>query len=76
MFSRLCSECDCKSRQARLNQYVPGLGDRVASVFNPIQTVICKGEKSMPDILKPDMKAIVWLGIGVVVVPFILKMVK
>jgi len=76
MFSQLCNDCGCKTRQARLNHFVPGLGDKVATVLNPIQTVICKGEKSMPDILKPDMKAIVWLAIGAFAVPFVLKMVK
>lgn len=27
----------------------------------------------MPEILRPDMKSLVWLGIGVIVVPFVLK---
>lgn len=30
----------------------------------------------MPSILKPDMKALVWLAIGVFVLPHALKMVK
>jgi hypothetical protein len=30
----------------------------------------------MPAVLKPDMKAIVWLAIGALVVPHVLKMVK
>jgi hypothetical protein len=30
----------------------------------------------MPDVLKPDMKALVWLAIGVLVVPYVLKMVR
>ncbi len=30
----------------------------------------------MPSILKPDLKALVWLGIGAVVLPKALKMVK
>lgn len=76
MLDALCNQCGCKNRQARLNKYVPGLGDKVATVLNPIQVVVCKGENAMPDILKPDMKAIVWLAIGAFAVPFVLKMVK
>lgn len=30
----------------------------------------------MPSILKPDMKALVWLAFGAFVVPHVLKMVK
>lgn len=30
----------------------------------------------MPSILKPDMKAVVWLGIGLFVAPHLLKMFK
>jgi hypothetical protein len=30
----------------------------------------------MPEILKPDLKAIVWLGIGAFVVPRLLTMVR
>ena len=30
----------------------------------------------MPEVLKPDMKALVWLVIGAVVLPKALKMVK
>lgn len=30
----------------------------------------------MPSVLKPDMKAVVWLAIGALVVPRVLKMVK
>jgi hypothetical protein len=30
----------------------------------------------MPEVLKPDMKALVWLAIGAVVLPKVLKMVK
>jgi hypothetical protein len=30
----------------------------------------------MPDILKPDLKALVWLALGFLVVPFALKAVK
>ena len=30
----------------------------------------------MPAVLKPDMKALVWLAIGALVVPRVLKMAK
>jgi hypothetical protein len=30
----------------------------------------------MPSILKPDMKAVVWLALGLFVAPHVLKMVK
>ncbi len=30
----------------------------------------------MPGILKPDLKAVVWLGIGAFVVPIILSKIK
>lgn len=30
----------------------------------------------MPDVLRPDMKAIVWLAIGFFVVPYAMKAVK
>jgi hypothetical protein len=30
----------------------------------------------MPDILRPDMKSLVWLGLGFFVAPMILKVVK
>ncbi len=30
----------------------------------------------MPEILKPDLKALVWLGIGAVVLPKVLRLVR
>jgi hypothetical protein len=30
----------------------------------------------MPDLLKPDMKSLVWLGIGFFAVPYVVKMVR
>lgn len=30
----------------------------------------------MPQVLKPDLKALVWLGIGALVVPYVLRMVR
>lgn len=73
----LCNQCDCKSRQAKLNQLSPGLGDKVATVFNPIQRILCtESGKQMGDILKPDMKSLVWLAVGFLVIPRVLSMVK
>ncbi len=62
-------DCGCAARQAWLNERVPGLGDRVATVAEPIK----EGVEQMPAILRPDMKSLVWLAIGAVVVPFVLK---
>jgi hypothetical protein len=64
-------DCGCKARQAWLNERVPGLGDRVADVAEPIKREV----EDMPDILRPDLKSLVWLAIGAVVVPFVLKKV-
>jgi len=72
--SSLCRQCNCKARQAKWNALFPGLGDAAAIVFNPIQKMICnnaKEESNMPSVLKPDMKAIVWLAIGALVVPLV-----
>jgi hypothetical protein len=57
---------------------VPGFGDALAVVFNPIQRQICnsEGEMKMPDILKPDMKSLAWLAFGAFVVPMILRKVR
>ncbi len=73
------SDCGCKERQARLNAAVPGLGDNVALFLSPIAPVVnrlSKEENAMPELLKPDMKAIVWLAIGAFVVPFVLAKLR
>ena len=62
-------DCGCAARKAWLNRHVPGLGDRVEVVAEPIKREMDK----MPEILRPDMKSLVWLAIGAVVVPFVLK---
>ena len=64
--------CGCKARQEALNGMVPGLGDRVAAVAEPIK----KGMGQMPAMLRPDMKSIVWLLIGAFVVPKLMTMVR
>ncbi|WP_433478144.1 hypothetical protein ACQPZP_14585 [Spirillospora sp. CA-142024] len=62
-------DCGCRARQEWLNGQVPGLGDAVAEVAEPIKKEMDK----MPEILRPDMKSLVWLAIGAVVVPLVLK---
>ena len=64
--------CGCEARKAALNGAVPGLGDRVASVADPIY----ERWKAMPELLRPDMKSVVWLAIGAFVVPFVLKKIS
>ncbi len=68
-------DCGCQHRKDLLNQYVPGLVDSVEQVANPIYSKFqsLKGENAMTSLLKPDMKAIVWLAIGAFVVPIVLK---
>lgn len=62
-------DCGCKARQAWLNERVPGLGDSVALVAEPIK----EGYGNMPELLRPDTKSLVWLAIGALIVPFVLK---
>lgn len=49
-------------------------------MFNPIQRFICPdketGEIPMTDLLKPDVKALVWLAVGWLVIPRVMAMVK
>lgn len=75
----LCDNCGCKNRQEKWNKLIPGLGDTAAVIFNPIQSYICPNENGdilMSNILKPDMKSIVWLAVGAFVVPMIIAKVK
>lgn len=65
----MVDDCGCAARRAWLNSRVPGLGDAVAVVAEPIKKEMDK----MPEILRPDLKSLVWLAIGAVVVPFVLK---
>lgn len=65
----MTGDCGCAARRAWLNDRVPGLGDHVATVAEPIK----EGMETMPEILRPDMKSLVWLAIGALVVPFVLK---
>lgn len=62
--------CGCRSRQSWLNRKIPGLGDAVKVVADPVADAIgYKGrERKMPELLKPDMKSLIWLAIGTFVV--------
>ena len=73
MLPSLCNSCRCKDRQEQWNKFIPGLGDTAATIFDPIQRLICSDEKSnvMPSLLKPDMKSLLWLAIGAIVVPMV-----
>lgn len=62
-------DCGCRARREWLNSRAAGLGDRVAEVAEPIK----KEMDNMPEILRPDLKSLVWLAIGAVVVPLVLK---
>lgn len=64
--------CGCEGRRSRLNEMRPGLGDQVARVAEPVKETI----QVMPTILRPDLKSLVWLAIGALVVPRILTMVR
>ncbi len=73
----LCSQCGCKKRQEQWNAVIPGLGDTAAIVFNPIQRFICSDENgvsSMGNMLKPDLKSLVYLAVGFLVVPRVIAM--
>lgn len=64
-------DCGCAKRQSQLNAVVPGLGDAVKVIADPVADAIgYKGrEKKMSlDLLKPDVKSLVWLAIGTLVV--------
>lgn len=63
-------DCGCAARQEWLNEQFPGLGDAVKVVADPIADAIgYKGRaRTMPELLKPDMKSLVWLAIGTLVV--------
>lgn len=68
-------DCGCAKRREWLNEQVPGSGDAVAFIAEPIADAIgYKGrERKMPAILRPDMKSLVWLAIGAFVVPMVLR---
>jgi hypothetical protein len=72
-------DCGCNRRKQRLNAAMPGLGEHVELFLQPIAPIVkpyLSGEKTMTDLLKPDMKSLVWLAIGAFVVPYVLKLVK
>lgn len=65
----MTDDCGCEARRQALNELQPGLGDAVKTVADPVQ----RGLESMPELLRPDLKSLVWLAIGALVVPFVLK---
>jgi hypothetical protein len=72
-------DCGCDKRKNKLNAAIPGLGNTVEDLLSPVAPFVkpyLSGEKKMTDLLKPDMKSLVWLAIGALVVPYVLRMVK
>lgn len=69
-------DCGCKARQEWLNNHVPGLGDAIKVVADPVADAIGYNgrTKKMPDLLRPDMKSLVWLAIGTFVVARFIKL--
>lgn len=57
--------CGCAARKQWLNEQSPGLGDRVE-----------RGIKTMPELLRPDMKSLVWLAIGAFIVPIVMRQIR
>lgn len=73
----LCNKCRCKYRQELWNKFYPGLGDTAALIFDPIQRVICTESSEgneMTNLIKPDLKSLVWLAVGFFVAPRVLAM--
>lgn len=71
----LCNKCRCKYRQEQWNKLIPGLGDTAKVIFDPIQQIICnESSESMGNLLKPDMKSLVWLAVGFFVAPRVIAM--
>lgn len=73
--------CDCEKRREQLNSIHPGFGDRVKTIADPIARGLEIGPydpegRIMPEMLRPDMKSLVWLAIGAFVVPMVLRMIK
>jgi len=71
-------ECGCDKRKAFLNGILPGLGDAVGYVADPVYNFYQNnlGGKPMPSILKPDMKSLVWLALGAFVAPMVIAKLK
>jgi hypothetical protein len=68
--------CGCQGRQSWLNNQIPGLGDRVKRIADPVAAYWTREEMLMPDILKPDLKALAWLAIGAFVLPIVITKLK
>jgi hypothetical protein len=59
--------CRCEQRQAALNEFRPGLGDRVATVAQPIKEAYVKS--------KPTV-AIAGFVVGAFLIPWVLAQVR
>lgn len=64
--------CGCSARKRWLNDLAPGLGDQVEKVAGPIY----ERWQKMPEMLRPDMKSLVWLALGAFVVPMVLRKIR
>jgi hypothetical protein len=60
--------CGCEQRQAALNDYRPGLGDRVATVAQPIKEAYLMTSK--------PMIAVAGFLVGAFVIPWVLAQVR
>ena len=72
-------DCGCAKRRDSLNAAVPGLGTQLELFLAPVAPIVKSDylrSNTVMDLIKPDMKSLVWLAIGAFVVPYVLKMVK
>lgn len=74
----MADDCGCSKRKEWLNVHVNGLGNAVEYVAEPVANLIgYKGRDSkmgsLPGLLKPDMKSLIWLAIGTLVVSKFIK---
>jgi hypothetical protein len=58
--------CGCEQRQAALNNYRPGLGDKVATVAQPIKETL----------MQKPMVAVAGFLVGAFVIPWALAQVR
>lgn len=62
--------CGCQARREWLNERHEGLGDRVATVAEPVKEMIMKG------LLRPDGTALVAFVLGAFVLPVVLAKIR
>lgn len=61
--------CGCQGRRDALNDRVPGLGDAVATVAEPIK-------RGYEAVLRPDPMAVFWLLVGAFVAPYVITHIR